>query len=115
MDDTPAHDGIRSLTDLETRLGGAAGAVFCFSTPQCNVCKVLRPKVEALLADAFPRMGFHYVDCEALPDAAAQYRVFAVPTLLVVFDGREVHRFSRNLGIGELREAIERPYALFFE
>jgi hypothetical protein len=49
-----------------------------------------------------------------LPEVAAQNRVFAVPTLLVYFDGREYIRKSRNIGIGELEREIERPYSMIF-
>jgi len=45
---------------------------------------------------------------------AGQHRVFAAPTILVFFDGRETIRKSRNIGIDELRREIERPYSMIF-
>lgn len=85
------------------------------STPDCNVCKVLKPKVKSMLADDFPEIKFVYVDCEAHPDISAQCGVFTVPTLLVYFNGRETIRKSRHIGIEELRSAIQRPYQMLFE
>lgn len=90
-------------------------AIIYFSTPQCNVCKVLKPKVIELLEQRFPRMQFKYIDSEALPKIAAAYSVFAVPTVLIFFDGHETLRFSRNLGLAQLEDAIARPYGLMFD
>lgn len=85
-----------------------------FSTDQCNVCKVLKPKVEELLTTHFPQIKMLYVKSDKLPEAAAQNRVFAAPTILVYFDGREYIRKSRNIGVGELKKEIERPYSMIF-
>lgn len=86
-----------------------------FSTDACNVCKVLKPKVQQLLEDEFPELKMAYVRSDAFPDIAGQNRIFAAPTILVFFDGREYIRKSRNIGIRELREAIARPYQMMFE
>jgi thiol-disulfide isomerase/thioredoxin len=85
-----------------------------FSTETCNVCKVLKPKVAALIQASFPEIKMVYIQTDKLPEVAAQNRVFAVPTLLVYFDGREYIRKSRNIGIGELEREIERPYSMIF-
>ncbi len=86
-----------------------------FSTEICNVCKILKPKVAKLLKDEFPRMKMVYIPSDKLPEVAAQNRIFAAPTILIFFDGREYIRKSRNIGIGELQQEIERPYSMFFE
>ena len=70
--------------------------------------------VESLLTERFPRAVFHYVDLESEPAEAAQRRVFAAPTLVVFFGGREVGRLSRAVGLGELEGLMERPYGLLF-
>ena len=85
-----------------------------FSTDACNVCKVLKPKVQQLLEDEFPEIKMAYIRSDALPDIAGQNSIFAAPTILVFFDGREYIRKSRNIGIGELKEAIARPYQMMF-
>lgn len=86
-----------------------------FSTEACNVCKVLKPKVQQLLEEKFPEIKMAYVKSDVLPDIAGQNRIFAAPTILVFFDGREYIRKSRNIGISELYEAIARPYEMMFE
>ena len=76
-----------------------------FSTPQCNVCKVLRPKVEELLAE-YSGVEFLYVDSTAHPEVSGQHLVFAAPTIVLFMDGREMRRFSRNLAMEDLDRAL---------
>ena len=85
-----------------------------FSTDACNVCKVLKPKVEELISSEFPKVKLAYIKSDKLPEAAAQNSVFAAPTILVFFDGREYIRKSRSIGIDELRREIDRPYSMIF-
>ncbi len=85
-----------------------------FSTEACNVCKVLKPKVEELIQAEFPKIKLVYIKSDLYPEIAAQNQVFAAPTILVFFEGREYIRKSRNIGIGELRREIERPYSMIF-
>jgi len=99
---------------FEERLAASEALLAYFSTPTCRVCHALRPKVEALLAERFPRVDFLYVDSEASPALAAQNLVFAAPTVLLFFLGREHTRFSRNLALDDLAAAIERPYDMLF-
>ncbi len=77
-----------------------------FSTPQCNVCKVLRPKVEEMLQD-YPGVEFLYVDSASYPDVAGQHLVFAAPTIILFMDGREMRRYSRNLALHDLERDLE--------
>lgn len=91
-------------------------ALLCyFSTEACNVCKILKPKVSELIESEFPKIKLAYIKSDKLPEVAAQNQVFAAPTILVFFDGREYIRKSRNIGIGELYKEIERPYSMIFE
>jgi len=85
-----------------------------FSTEACNVCKVLKPKVAELVDSDFPEIKLVYIKSDKLPEVAAQNQVFAAPTILVFFEGREYIRKSRNIGIGELQKEIERPYSMIF-
>ncbi|MEN8120338.1 MAG: thioredoxin family protein [Bacteroidota bacterium] len=90
-------------------------ALFYFSHEQCNVCKVLKPKVAEMLTDGFPKVKMYYCDTKKSPELAAQNSIFAVPTILIYFGGRESIRKSRNIGVNELRGHIERPYQMIFE
>ncbi|MBE0643801.1 MAG: thioredoxin family protein [Bacteroidetes bacterium] len=77
-----------------------------FSTPQCNVCKVLRPKVEEMLRD-YPGVDFLYVDSTSHPAVAGQHLVFAAPTIIIFMEGREMRRYSRNLAMHDLERDLE--------
>ena len=86
-----------------------------FSTEACNVCKVLKPKVAELIQTEFPKVKLIYIKSDILPEVAAQNQVFAAPTILIFFEGREYIRKSRNIGINELYRELERPYSMIFE
>jgi thioredoxin-like negative regulator of GroEL len=102
-------------TSLQTTLRSEKAILLYFSHHQCSVCKVLQPKIEVLLKQAFPRMQFKYINTMENPEVAASFQVFAAPTVLLYFDGKEHARFSRNMGLDELKTAIERPYQILFE
>lgn len=85
-----------------------------FSTEACTVCHVLKPKVAELVEAKFPKLKLVSVQSDKQPEIAAQNQVFTAPTLLVFFDGQEYIRKSRNFGMGELSQAITRPYEMLF-
>ncbi len=105
----------KNTDDLKEFVRDNESALIYFSTPQCNVCKVLKPKLIDLINSEFPKIKTGYVDSEALPEVAAQNRIFSVPTILVFLDGKEFLRKSRNINLHEFRQEIERPYLLFFD
>jgi thioredoxin len=104
-----------TLVEFKRFITNNSGAVVYFSTPDCNVCKVLKPKLKELLAEKFPEMKFAYVNCETAKELAAQQSIFSVPTILFFIDGKEFFRKSRNVNLNELSMELERPYSLFFE
>jgi thioredoxin-like negative regulator of GroEL len=84
--------------------------LFYFSHDACNVCKVLKPKIGEMLRDQFPKMKAVYADTRLYPEIAGQNSIFSVPTLTVVFGGREYIRKSRNISIDELEKEMRRFY-----
>ena len=106
---------IQSIPEFENILNENDAVLAYFSTEECNVCKVLKPKVIELLSESFPKMVMSYIQSDKLPELAAQHRVFAAPTVVVFFAGRETIRKSRAFGIDELRLEIQRPYSMMFE
>jgi thioredoxin-like negative regulator of GroEL len=77
-----------------------------FSYPECQVCKVLKPKVQELLT-RYPDFEFAYIDINQNPIFKGQYMVFAVPTIILFNQGRELQRFSRNFSLLELESYLE--------
>jgi thioredoxin 1 len=82
-----------------------------FSTPACSACRVLRPKVEATVRK-HPGCAFIYVDCAAQPEIAGRWTVFAVPTIMLFAEGRELRRFGRTLALQDLEDALARVLSL---
>jgi thioredoxin-like negative regulator of GroEL len=105
---------IKSLNEFNQIKQEEPAVLAYFSTDACNVCKVLKPKVDELIQSEFPKLKLVYVKSDVLPEVAGQHQVFAAPTILVFFDGREYIRKSRNIGIEELRREIDRPYSMIF-
>lgn len=106
---------IQSIQEFENILETEDAVLAYFSTEICNVCKVLKPKVVEMINESFPKVKMIYVQSDKLPEVAAQNRVFAAPTVVIFFAGRETIRKSRAFGLDELRSEIERPYSMMFE
>ena len=77
------------------------------STPTCNVCKVLKPKVIDLINE-LGSWDSHYIDTTQSPEIAGQHLVFTVPTLILFVQGREVQRFSRHFGLDALEQELRK-------
>lgn len=88
--------------------------VLYFYNDNCAPCKILRPKVQDLIESDFPAMEFYLINTEQYPDVAAESGVFASPTILVFFEGKEYIRESKNVSISELHIKIARYYNLIF-
>lgn len=109
-----AYQNITLMNEIEEAIATNDAVLFYFSSPKCNVCKVLKPKVAELIKEEFPNIKLYYVNIEEAPVISGQYRIFTIPTLLVYFDGKEFMRKSRNIGIGEMEGELRRPYELMF-
>ncbi|MBV5312502.1 MAG: thioredoxin family protein [Prolixibacteraceae bacterium] len=106
---------IHSIPEFDKVLVEDDAVLAYFSTEICSVCKVLKPKVSEMVTEAFPKMKMVFIESDRLPELAAQNRVFAAPTVIIFFAGRETIRKSRAFGLDELRSEIQRPYSLLFE
>jgi thioredoxin-like negative regulator of GroEL len=107
-------ESLKTIQDFEQLLAEQDAVLAYFSTEVCSVCKVLKPKVIEMIAESFPQMKMVFVESDKLPELAAQNRVFAAPTIIVFFAGRETIRKSRAFGIDELKAEISRPYSMMF-
>ena len=105
-------NGHLSNEQLDEIIRENIGAIVYFSTPTCNVCKALKPKVMAEFEENFENIQRVFVDATLSPEVASKYNVFAVPTILVFLDGKEFARESRNVSVAGLVEKISRPYEI---
>lgn len=79
--------------------------VLYFTTTTCNVCKSIFPRLEALM-QAYPQKLYR-IDAEQFPELAGQNRVFTVPTILVMADGKEVLRESRFIDFQKIQRLLD--------
>lgn len=106
---------IHERATLDDRLREQEAVLLLFGGQSCGVCQALKPQLEAMLRDQFPAMAGFYLDCQGGAQAlCAQEGIFALPVVQLWFGGRKFAEFARVFSLGQLREAIARPYALAF-
>jgi len=101
--------------EISELISSEAAAIIYFYSDNCAPCISLRPKVQQLVDDNYPEIKLAFVNSEKYPLLPAEHNIFANPTLLLFFDGREYRRESKYISIPQLSEAIERPYSMIFE
>lgn len=101
---------ISTFQGFESFITANKSVLFYFTTPDCNVCKVLKPKVEKLLAEQFTLIKFVYINTLDAKELAAQKNIFTVPTILFYIGGKEYLRKSRFVNLDELEEKLARYY-----
>lgn len=102
------------MTEAAKRIAQSQALLLYVTTTDCSVCKVLRPKVQEMLAERYPKMEMFLVEMDQEPDIGREYQVFSVPTVIGFFNGKEFFRKVRVFGLEELAETIQRPYELLF-
>lgn len=106
---------IQNLDEFDAVVKNNTGVLIYFSTPSCSVGEALEPKVISLLENNFPKIPFYFVDMNASPEISSKNSVFAEPTILVFFEGKETIRNSRHISVKVLSDAIKRIYDMVFE
>lgn len=84
-----------------------------FSQDDCQVCKVLKPKISNLV-DSFKGVQFLYIDIKENPKTSGQYLVFTIPTIVLFVSGKEHVRFSRHFSVDEFNHILERLHDMVF-
>jgi thioredoxin 1 len=103
---------MHTLNDIEKTIQSRPAVMLYFSAPTCNVCHALKPKLFDAFEHNFDAFEILSVDISETPEIATHYSVFAIPTLIVFLDGREFLRKSRHMSVGEVIEAVRRPYEI---
>lgn len=103
---------IESLENLESLILEHAALLVYFSSPTCNVCKVLRPKVMEQAALHYPLIGRIHVDLSITPEIGAHFHVLAAPTVILFLEGKEFIRKYRTISVDGLMQEIKRPYEM---
>jgi len=105
---------MQTLSDIQSIIDNNAAVMLYFSAPTCNVCHALKPKLIEAVETNFDAFNIISIDISETPEIASHFTVFAIPTLVVFLDGREFLRKSRHMSVGEVVDAIRRPYEMMF-
>jgi len=106
---------IHSIEEFETIKEKEKAFVLYITDNTCNVGENVGPKLEKMLADNFPKINTYQTYTSETPELSGQLSVFAIPTVLVYFEGRQYIQKSRTFSLGELEQEINRYYQMVFE
>jgi len=106
---------ITSLDNFEQVIREQDAVIMYFSNNVCGACDVLEDKITALLEKDYPKMKMYIVSTVTNPEIAGQNRIFAAPTIVIYFMGREQARFTRSVGMAQIVGVIDRPYQMIFD
>ena len=109
---TPIIDSLDSFNQLVQEKDAL---IVYFSNNICGACDVLEDKLAVLLEKDYPKMEMHLVQIADNQEIAGQNRVFAAPTILIFFTGREQARFTRSVGMSQIIDVIDRSYQMIFD
>lgn len=105
---------LKSQPELDQLNCKTPALLLYFFNDSCAPCVALRPKVEAMINAEFPKMDHSYINAAKFPELAASNGVYASPTIVVFFDGKENFRVSKYISIDELAGRISRYYDMIF-
>lgn len=97
---------LTNIKDIEQVLAESPLCLFFIKAPDCGVCNVMLEKV-GKLADRFPSMSSFYTDIREEPLIAGRFLVFSGPTVLLLYEGKEIYRGSGFINMEELEMKIE--------
>ena len=103
-----------SLDELLEKIGTGEPVLIYFSGENCSVCKVLKPKIDEVISNSFPKINLFEVKTDLHKEITSHFTVFSIPTTLVFFDEKEFFRVGRNLSIASFVQDIKRPYELIY-
>lgn len=77
-----------------------------FWAPWCGPCKTLSPTLDQL-SENVPGVTIVKINVDEYPEAAAEFDVMGVPTLILLNDGKEVGRKKGNQSLDTLKGFID--------
>ncbi len=105
---------INNSHELDKSINSNEAVLIYFYNDQCAPCIALRPKVEKMIEQEFNKMKLIFINAGQYPELSAGSGVYASPTIIAYFAGKESFRVSKYISIPELGERISRYYNLLF-
>jgi thioredoxin 2 len=82
-----------------------------FWAPWCGPCRMVAPELVRVADAARGRYLVVKVNTDVVTDIAAEYRIRSIPTLAVVFRGRELGRVAGARSAAEIRAFVDQTVA----
>lgn len=95
--------GMDAFKDVMNRPGKT---VVDFYATWCGPCKQYSPVLEKLAAEKMPGVSFVKVDVDKAADIAKQYEIEAMPTTVILENGKETKRFVGVQDEDTIRQAL---------
>ncbi len=106
---------LNNYQDIEAVIQKNDFVFLYFSGENCSVCKALKPKIQELFKEKFPKIQLVEIPTDEALETTAHFGVFSLPTMLLFIEQKEFLRKGRNVSLALLVEEVKRIYTLFFE
>ena len=104
MADTPVH--VTDSAFEETVLRSKIPVIVDFWAPWCGPCKMVAPTLDKLAKEYSDTILIAKVNTDENPEWATRYGVQGIPTMLLISDGKIIHRQVGALPEPVLREMV---------
>ena len=92
---------------FERHAGAGIPLLVDFWASWCGPCRNMAPHFEAAAAQLEPRVRLGKVDTEAEPELSARYGIRSIPTLVLVYGGREIARQSGAMATAQIVQWVQ--------
>lgn len=109
---------MKKLTDIEeirAAIAESDAVLLYISAPNCSVCDVLRPKIDAFFAKRYPKVARIQANIADTPELGAAFHILSAPAILLFFEGKEFLREGRNVSLQQMAQKVDKIYNLYFE
>lgn len=93
---------IKDLKEFNDYIKDGYSVIDCYGE-FCGACELLEPVLNQAISE-MACIHFGKVNVSLYPEIAEKYSIYAMPTLLFFYEGKEVHRISGSMDRETLNE-----------